>query len=1487
MKKVLPGIFSLLLLSSPASELRAQPCAGLTMADARANTYFTAPALKAPPLNQARRQSAADLPELRGSVIYSSQWGSNAAPGLYGLNADGSFTLQHPGPLANGGGVEIDGTFYATTVDRSFTGAVSSIITTGYDLATGEAVYSCSSTSLSAVAYDLARDHAAGLTYGIFYRDSGDGYFFGTIDYTPGAVQTTRIADLEGEWHSIAVDSRGMVYAISREMDASGEVTASTLCRIDPSTGAVTPVGPTGVKPVYVSSATIDPATDRMFWAVNPREQTGLLYEVDLATGAATQLLQFAGNEEVTALHVPQRAAAGVPGAATDMQAEFRNGSLSGRILFTAPTALADGTPATGNISYTLEGQGFESVRGTAAYGQRVTNAWVDLRESGEYSFVVSFSNEAGSGPRTALKAFVGNGVPAAPANVKATFAAGKVQLSWDPVTTSSDGGYINPAQVRYNVVRLPAGVEVMTKTSQTSITESLKTAADAIESHSYSVSAVFDGRESAPALSNAIFTGSLPLPYSEDFSLSEKLDLYTVVDANDDGYTWTARGGNAIIGANLGLPMDDWLITPPIAVEEGKLYMVSFDARCHNASFPEMLEVCFGQENTVRAMTGYVLSSLVVGNAEYKRFQGKFKAPATGMCFIGIHGISDEGMWNLYLDNLRIDEGMLAQAPAAVTALKATPGADGAYSATVGFRAPQADLDGSPLTAIDRIVVSRDGVDKTITGVGPGESYSYIDILDGPGDVVYTVRAWNSAGAGEEASCTVRVGLDKPARPDGATIAETDEPGVVTVGWTTVNSDCNGNYIDPSRVTYAIAKRKGSVWEIVAEGLTGREHTFRAVDEGRQEFVQLAVYAATEGGMGEGELTAQIPAGTPYRGMNESFAGLGLSYIFGTAVHSGEAAWTLLNEDSGIPPQDADGGLAAMSGQDVGCSASLITGKIDLSALIKPELTFYSYTLTGDSGVSTNILCVEISTDGGKTYSELMRSSVADISPQPGWHKVTLSLQQWADRTVRIRFTGTTKLYQYTAIDRVRVGSVVDRDLGVESISAPAQVSSGDEFDLAVTVMNHGIYRADSYSLSLYADDRLLESRSLQALNPDARSIVTFRTTMHPLSQQPVTYRARVSFEADENPANDSSFGLAVVPVLSDLPYATSLSATERADGSGVDLAWTAPDLTALEREPRTESFEGGEAFATTYEGWTFVDADDSAVAYPGFGDLPGIVHGQTRLAFCVFDSSFGGLSTTASDLLAPHSGTRYLAAFPRYDWKRPDDWAISPLLADGAGQTISFYAKSYLPNAAEDMEILYSTEGTDPASFTRLRLVEAVPDSWTRYEFDLPAGARHFAVRHISQNGMVLMLDDFSFIPDASDVELTGYNVYRNGEVIATVADPCHLDADVAAAAGLRTYAVTALYGPRGESRGSNEVSIGSSGLCRPGAIAAAVSITGGEGRISVRGAEGLLLTVATADGRLVHSAICPVATFGLPLAPGIYIVAAGQTAAKAVVR
>jgi len=143
----------------------------------------------------------------------------------------------------------------------------------------------------------------------------------------------------------------------------------------------------------------------------------------------------------------------------------------------------------------------------------------------------------------------------------------------------------------------------------------------------------------------------------------------------------------------------------------------------------------------------------------------------------------------------------------------------------------------------------------------------------------------------------------------------------------------------------------------------------------------------------------------------------------------------------------------------------------------------------------------------------------------------------------------------------------------------------------------------------------------------------------------------------------------------------------------------------------------------------WTVVDAD-------GSGD------GWRRLG--------------TEQYYMPHAGAWALGSRFRDDGLPNDDWLISPaLLPDSTRRFFKIWYRSQDAAHPEDVEFL-SLQGDRVLSASELeaRLGDFVlqerleaPATWQEWEFEVPPGSTdvwHFAVRHVSQDRFVLLVDD-----------------------------------------------------------------------------------------------------------------------------------------------
>lgn len=1401
---------------------------------------------------------------LIGAVVASGTY----TKGMYKISLDGTLTplctTANKCPTPTHGGVAVDGTYYSGW-QYDFYGMMIDYID-GYDMETWSQTVHKQLSNKNMFASDLSLDPVSGKVYGCYFNDAADGFVFGTGDYK--TFTRTPVCELVNQWNSVAFAKDGTLYAI----DMAGD-----LLKVDKTNGATTKVGSTGIVPLYVSGAVIDPKTGLMIWSVFGEDAVGRLYQVDVTNAQATLLCEFPENTEIAGLTIiAPLAEDDAPAAVTNVVLDFPNGTMTGTVNFDTPSTLFNGEAATGELTYKVLANGDEVSAGATTFGASV-KAPVTIATAGNYEFTVTVANAAGPSPAVKAEAYVGTGTPAA---TKATLAlaAGKLNLSWTAVTETVDGGYIDPAQVRYTVVRFPGEVVVADKIAETTFSEAAPEVEE-LTSFYYTVTVHSGDKVSTAARSNTVSLGSVEPPYASSFNLSTGLDGYTILDVNGDGKIWKLDDKRAYLPYDSKNAADDWLITPGLKLKKGYTYRFDFVLSTKSGAYMERIEIKWGREATPAGMTDVILEPYEFKSIAAVNFEEYITPTEDGVYYIGFHGISDKYMYGVYVDKFSLGEGTNLSAPAEATDIEVIPDYDGATKATIKFKAPAVNINGDAITSLTEVEVLRgEEVVKTFTAPAPGAELQFVDTPDKSGNYTYTIIASNESGKGTAASVTKFVGINKPGMVTDVVAVETEKDGEVKVTWKAPEVDADGYPMNPALMTYSVYEytAAGKVVEIAGgQNLKTTEFTFQAVgaDE-EQEIKEWAVFAVTAGGNSTGVRSGLIVVGPDYTmPYIESVADGKLSYNHTIDQFNG-GVWRPYNGETmpSVTSADGDNGLFGMRANDKGTYGSLITGKLKISGE-KPGAMFWLYNAYENGApVDENVFNLYVRTKAG-VETKVKTLVIKDLEKE-GWNRVVVPLDAFKGQTVYLSFEGVCNNVQYMFLDNVRVLNLTDNNLAAVAIKAPAKVDAGKEFNLAVTVDNRGLNDVKDYTVALYYNGAKVASAAGNELASGMKADVAVAHTMTVLDGETGDYYATIEFAADEDLADNATAHVEVANVLPNHPAPETLTATSV--GTGVNLTWKAPVM-GVAAEPVVENFEDAGSFSRELAGWTFVDVDGKPVGGLSV-PLPGITQKEPASWF-VFDNAGDSYNSTFD----AQSGTKFLAALVNYNYYEPvDDWAISPKLS-GEAQTISFYAKSYNGSFKESFEVLYSTGSLDPNDFVSVLKKENIVKDWTKYTAELPEGALYFAIRCISVNAYMIMVDDVKYTPAAAGdgLELVGYNVYRDGEKLNSepVATTEYVDAE--APEGNHTYAVTAVY-TAGESKpvtadanhaGIDE--IGSDGI----------TVTAGQGYIEIAGAQGQTITVYTVDGRTAATATATANT-RLPLTPAVYIVkVAGQTAKVAV--
>lgn len=1417
---------------------------------------------------------------LSGSGVTSSDLG------LYSFNVNNpdERTPVLKGPVATYGGVAIDGIYYCNT-KTSWMGMFNFYDVYGYDLSTGEQVMDYDEDDATAYFAQggMNLDPVTGDAIGIFYDGEMLERQLALVSYGSSGPSKNILAELSDpslSFNAFAVDGEGGCWAISM---------AGDLYSIDRQTGECVNIGPTGFVPSAIGGAIIDPANGKMYWAVSPSDGSGRLVEVNLATGVGTQISIFSDNAQWNGLYLPEAPTApDAPAACTDLSAQFPEGSMIGTLSLKVPATLFGGQPGSGNISVSAFVNGSEIGVTETTWGANLTiNVDLSNYQPGQFEFMVYASNEAGNGPRTKLKnVWIGSDTPSAPVP-SLSYQNNKMIVAWDAVSSGLNGGYVDPASVRYTVFNKDTTLiasDISALSYEIPVTPPAQNNAKAYQ---YIVKASIGSASSQLAKTNTVALGALSTPFEADFSKSG-LDAFTIIDANNDGIEWSLYNESEIgisIHYNEDLDMDDWLISPPLDMEAGKAYAVSFCTYSMESYYAERIEVKWGNDNNAEAMSGTILPPTLLPNmqGDALRVTKYICPPVSGRYFIGFHGISDKDKFDLILSEFTVGAAVSSSVPAACTDLGVQADVEGEGTAQVSFKAPLVALNGNNLTGNLKVEVYRNDVlAKTFNNLAPGASASFNDVVPESGQTEYRFVPSNSYGSGEESSISAYVGFHQPMTPAYADISRTNIEGEVSLQWGIVTQDIEGVEYPAGSVVYDIYPEDSLT--PVASGITTNSYTFMAVQPGKQQMLGYEIRARYGALVSEPAVTTNIPVGTPYDGLWET--GNYGSYIWGISS-AGGALWSIMDDSSDELPDsfDGDGTYFGCTGYEAGDLGVLFSGLISLEAIENPALTFATYHIPNASGsTDRNEIMVSVKPADSETWSDIWNKDVSEVAPEGGeWGIASVPLSAYAGKVIQIQFSATSVSYPLTLIDGIRVAEGSANNLSIASIKAPLRAVNGTDYSVEVEVENNGALNATAFELRLFQDGSQIDSRQCSGLKSLASVVESFEVHMSAVAQDKVKIRAELVYNADEIASDNVSRTIEVAPKDPGLPKPFALNGS--ISNGMVSLKWNEPDMGSADGQPVTEDFEDAPSFTDNYGNWTFVDVDNAPVGGLTNTNIPGIITGSTLGSFWIWDTAqlpIGGNGNA-------HSGDKYLFSLFRHDNKQSDDWAISPEL-NGDEQTISFWTKSYSASYPEHLQVMVSAEGTDIEDFDMLDNgdITSVPNTWTKYEFTVPAGTRHFALRNYAAGAFMLMIDDVTYIPAPlyENLTLDGYNVYRDGNLMTPTPVASKEWSDTGLEKGRQyTYQVTAVYSGVGESGPSNKVVITGDGSGIANVVGAEIKVYVENGGIVIDNPEGIKTEVFSVSGLQVYSG-AQTGTISVPVPKGVYMIRTAHTSFKVIV-
>ena len=913
-------------------------------------------------------------------------------------------------------------------------------------------------------AYSLAYNYKDATLYGIFFRKTADDVVvvLSKVDQLTGVP--TEIAELKTGVeliNAIAFDDNGTLYAIGD---------TGKLYTVDTTTGVLTEVGSTGLAPKDPQCAYYDNETGKLYWPYLGTDLSTAFYSVDPATGAIAKVSDYPATTWLTGLYKEHKAQGKVPAPIEDFAVKYSaDGALDAKISFTAPAKAADGSALSGALDVELYIDYVKVADAPATVNAGEVFTYNKEFAAGQHKVEVILKNEAGYGDRARTLTFAGSDVPAAPADLKFELEGRNAKVTWTAPTIGAGGGWFDASILTYKVVRQPDNKVVADAQTATTFTEEIP---DCLGNYFYVVTAQTD-KAGASAESNRILYGtSMTVPYSETFDTEAPLDLFTIEDANEDGYYWKWKDGKMSDPRGEAKEAADWLITPPIALTTEWIYKFSFDAKGYSSYYNEQFKAAFGDKAKSDAMN--ILETFTYASDKAATFETLIEVSDNGNYYLGIQHSTPAGASRdeLFVDNIKLEPFISTAAPASVDNLKVDILADNVLKGTMTFKAPVKAINGDALTAITKVEIYRDNeLVATKTDAEPGKEMT-VEVDVPQGEHTFNVIAHNDLGRGHDSLLKSFGGIDVPLPVANIRYkwGESDDNKATLLWDAPSNKGIHG--LDIPSMTYSILTPAffGSGMMETVTGLTECSYAVTTTYTA-QTLAQRGVLAKSDGGKSETAMVYLNMGPAAPLDAYESFGNGATAYkTWSISMLDGQANWAMYNDNPDIAAaQDGDNGFAMCIAGENGGTCRLISPAFDFSATTPAYLHLFVMHSTEAAADAT--LTVESTTNACDYTAVGQPIRINDGSN--GWKEHQISLATLAGaRKAMLGFRGELP----DAASRVIIDNLsIDH---TSSLSGVEDITDADGVTIAAGAGAIMINGAEGSSYSVYTPDGRLVAK-------------------------------------------------------------------------------------------------------------------------------------------------------------------------------------------------------------------------------------------------------------------------------------------------------------------------------------------------------------------------------------------------------------------------
>ena len=488
---------------------------------------------------------------------------------------------------------------------------------------------------------------------------TGDIYAFGKTTKEDGTGATslwlvdkqtgkiTHMYDLDFMSFGMAVDMDGKLWVEKSDWDSESQSrTATYLVCLDPEEG-------TEIKTIKLKSEwdedykgydfygtmSFDYTTGDLYWIATPyAPYNQTLYKVDTETG----VMKSSGLPMTyLGMYIPYFTADSrtAPAQVVDLTATpDEKGALKATLQWTNPSKQwnKDALTKLAEVLVYRKDKGETTPVATLPasddkIGQQMT--WTDDNAAKGINtyYVVACSEKGVKGVKDSVRVYCGEDTPGAVGELTVSKHEAGLKVAWKAPTEGKNNGFVDPANIKYDVKRIPDEKIVATDLTTTEFEDN---DLGDMQMYYYEVkakNAVGEGEYTRSA--EGVYAGRpYETPFSLEFASYDEAQAWTSIPQWNVYYTTDPYGKGYMQFPSYAA--DNWLISPALHLEGGKRYKVSQLIQTNTDAWPSQathdFAITFGKEPTAEAQT-------IVAHEEKDFSIRDYQATATIECYVDI----------------------------------------------------------------------------------------------------------------------------------------------------------------------------------------------------------------------------------------------------------------------------------------------------------------------------------------------------------------------------------------------------------------------------------------------------------------------------------------------------------------------------------------------------------------------------------------------------------------------------------------------------------------------------------------------------------------------------------------------------------------------------------------------------------------------------------------------------------------------------------